>query len=301
MATRAELWASLGPLPQTQPSLLSNGESKIIEGGVVSRLVLNLNGRQDVPALLLIPDMDRPKSGWPVMLWNHAHGGKYELGKEEIILGRPSLFNDEWSKQLLNRGIAILCIDHWAFGERALSTESALFKRFLWNGEVMWGWMVHDSIAAINWLESHPDFDINKLATAGISMGSTMAWWVAALDERVKLCLDLCCMSDFSTLLELDTLDGHGVYYYVPDLVKQFSTSDINSLIAPRAHLCCAGLQDALTPPSGLRVIDKNLKQIYSNLGMAENWHLHCEDVGHVETEEMRKLCLTWIDNHLLG
>ena len=57
--------------------------------------------------------------------------------------------------------------------------------------------MVYDSIKAIDYLLTRPDVDGSRIATLGISMGSTMAWWVAALDPRVKVCIDICCLTDF--------------------------------------------------------------------------------------------------------
>ena len=83
-------------------------------------------------------------------------------------------------------------------------------------GRVLWGMTVYDSLRALDYLESRTDVDPHRLGTLGISMGSTMAWWLAALDPRVKVTVDLCCMTDFHALIENRGLDGHGLYYYVP-------------------------------------------------------------------------------------
>ena len=56
----------------------------------------------------------------------------------------------------------------------------------LWNGRVLWGMMVFDNLRALDYLVSREDVDAQRLATLGISMGSTMAWWSAALDERIR-------------------------------------------------------------------------------------------------------------------
>ena len=112
----------------------------------------------------------------------------------------------------------------------------------LWHGQVLWGMMVYDSLARRR-LPGYPapTSTATRIATLGLSMGSTMAWWLAALDERVKVCVDLCCLTDFHALIEARGLDGHGIYYYVPELLKHFTTADINALIAPRPHLALAG------------------------------------------------------------
>ena len=119
-------------------------------------------------------------------------------------------------------------------------------------------------------------------------MGSTMAWWLAALDERIKVCVDICCLTDFEELIAARGLDGHGIYYYVPRLLKHFDTAQINALIAPRAHLALAGNYDRLTPPRGLDKIDAHLKEVYARLGVCERWRLLRYDTGHFETAHGR-------------
>ena len=122
----------------------------------------------------------------------------------------------------------------------------------------------------------------------GMSMGSTMAWWLAALDERIKVCIDICCLTDFQTLLEKNDLKLHGIYYYVPDLLNHFTTSQINGLISPRPHLGLAGRSDPLTPVEGLEIIDSDLKEIYRMDGAPDAWQLKINDVGHEKNAEMR-------------
>ena len=122
---------------------------------------------------------------------------------------------------LTGLGYAALCIDTWAFGERRGRTEGEIFRQMLWDGQVMWGMMVYDShprrrLAGVAAPTSTP----TRIGTLGLSMGSTMAWWLAALDERVKVCIDLCCLTDFDALEATGNLDGHGVYYYVPSLAE---------------------------------------------------------------------------------
>jgi hypothetical protein len=137
------------------------------------------------------------------------------------------------------------------------------------------------------------------VATLGLSMGSTMAWWVAALDERVRVCVDLCCLTEFQSLVEADGLDGHGVYYYVPGLLKHFTTAQINALISPRAHLALAGNLDKLTPAKGLDRVDEELKRVYAADGEPGAWKLFRQDVGHTETAEMRAEVVKWLEKWL--
>ncbi len=297
-ARRAELRRLLGDWPAcpAAPTALKVDEVERPDY-VLETLLLDLNGQEAVPALFARP---RGAPGRrPVVLYNHAHGGDYALGKDELIRGRAALQQPPYAEALTRRGYAVLCIDAWCFGERRGRSESATFKLLLWQGQVLWGLMVFDSLRAIDYLATRADVDMTRLATLGLSMGSTMSWWVAALDERVRVCVDLCCLTDYEALIESGGLDEHGIYYYVPGLLQHFSTAEINALIAPRPHLSLAGLYDPLTPAAGLERIDAHLRQVYAAQGAAEAWQLRRYGVGHVETAAMRAEVLDFLTRWL--
>jgi dienelactone hydrolase len=189
-------------------------------------------------------------------------------------------------------GYAALSIDHWAFGERQGRSESEIFKQMLWEGQVLWGMMVYDSLRAVDYLSTREDVDRDRLGSMGMSMGSTMSWWVAALDTRIKVCVDICCLTDYEALIESRGLDFHALYYYVPRLLKDFTTARINALIAPRPHLSLAGNYDPLTPPSGLDRIDLELRAVYEAKGVADAWRLVRYPVGHLETAVRKEVLL---------
>jgi hypothetical protein len=81
--------------------------------------------------------------------------------------------------------------------------------------------------------------------------------------------------------------------------LKRFTTSAINALIAPRAHLALAGLQDKLTPVEGLDVIDRDLTRVYAEMGHPERWKLLRYDVGHMETAEGRQEIVAFLKRFL--
>ena len=296
--SRADLYRLLGKLPdRNRPISCEKVGEELREGYKVEKLMLDLNGIEAVPAFFTLPATRRGRVA--AILYNHAHGGAYDLGKRELIEGRPHLQNPPYGEALARRGIAALCIDTWAFGERRGKTEPETFKEMLWRGQVMWGMMVYDSLRALDYLSSRKEVDAGRIGTLGISMGSTMAWWTAALDERIKVCVDICCMTDYDALLATRGLDGHGIYYYVPDLLNHFSTAAVNALTAPRAHLCLAGNKDQLTPPAGLDRVDAALKRVYADAGAPAAWKMLRYDVGHLETAAMRHEIMQFLDERL--
>jgi hypothetical protein len=293
---RKELYSLMGDLPPRQKITHKLVAKEEKEHYVLEKLVLYLNGIEKVPAYFVRPKKEGP---FPTILFNHSHGGFYQLGKDEMINGNVYLQNPPYAEELTKLGYAVLCIDMWGFGERRGRTESEIFKHMLWTGRVMWGMMVYDNLQAIEYLLSRKDVIADRIGTLGISMGSTMAWWTTALDTRIKVCVDICCLTDFQALIESRGLDGHGIFYYVPKLLNHFTTAEINALIAPRAHLSLAGNYDRLTPPAGLDRIDEELKRVYAEEGASEKWNLLRYDIGHLETADMRAEILSFLNKWL--
>ena len=295
---RRELYATLGALPDRSRPIggTKRGEEQR-DGYVLETWDLDLNGIEIVPAYLARPLGRQGRA--PAVLFNHSHGGGYKIGRQEFVDGRSYLQPTPYAKVLTDLGYVALSIDHWVFGERSHTSEADMFKAMLWRGQVLWGMMVYDSVRALDWLLARPDVDPARTGTLGISMGSTMAWWLAALDERVKVTVDICCLTDFHTLLKVKGLSLHGLYYYVPGLLNRFTTAQINALIAPRAHLGLAGLQDTLTPVEGLDIIDRELTRVYADAGHPERWQLLRYDVGHMETAEGRQAIVAWLQRFL--
>ena len=288
-ARRAQLYSLLGDLPDRDRPITSKLVGERDCGSyILEDLVLDLNGIEPVPAYVAPP---KNRTGrLPCVIYNHYHGGLYHIGRKEFILNeRPYSALEPYAKALTDMGYMGICIDVWNFGERAGRTENELFKEMLWRGQVLWGMMMYDYLRSVDYMVSRADVDPDRLATMGLSLGSTAAWWLAALDERIKLTVDICCATDFDELIRIRNLDGHGIYYYVPSLLKHFTASDIMGLIAPRKRLSLNGRFDKLTPIEGLHKIDADMSAEYARCGAPENWKMLIYNCGHMETADMRR------------
>jgi cephalosporin-C deacetylase-like acetyl esterase len=298
---RKELWSLLGDLPlehRPGPAKLVSTEKH--DGYTLERLVLDLNGQEPVPALLLIPEKREERA--PGMLYVHWHAGMYGLGKEQLVRGVEQ--QPAYAPVFAEKGIVTLAIDSWCFGERQHEAdghtgEEDAFKLMLWRGQVLYGMMLFDELRALDYLAGRAEVDFERLAVFGMSMGATKAWWLAALDQRVKLCMDVCCLTDSEELIKAHSLKEHGIYYYVPSLLKHFQTAQINELIVPRAHLSVNGRFDVLTPPAGVEKIRDHLLPLYLEHGKEQDCRVELFDCKHVELPEMRKLILEWMDRYL--
>jgi len=298
-ATREKLYSLLGDLPDRNRPVSGEIINEKDNGSyILETLILDLNGIEPVPAYVAKP---KNKTGkLPCIIYNHYHGGMYHLGKNEFIMDeRPFMEGDPYAKTLTDKGYIALCIDCWNFGERSGRDETELFKEMLWKGQVLWGMMVYDYLRSVDYMLTRDDVDKTRLGTMGLSMGSTAAWWLAALDERIKVTVDICCATDYEELIRTRNLNGHGIYYYVPSLLKYFTASDIMALIAPRKHLSLNGRFDKITPPEGLKKIDADMQAVYGGYGKPENWQMHIYNCGHMETAQMRREVINYFTKNL--
>src|SRR3954470_687438 len=300
-ARRDELYSLLGDLPDRRRPVSGRKTSEQARDGyILERWELDLNGAEIVPAYVARPrGAAGPAARRPAVLFNHSHGGGYTIGKTEFIEGRSYLQPVPYAKQLTDLGYVALCVDHWVFGERSHATELDTFKEMLWRGRVLWGQMIYDSLKAVDWLVTREDVDPARVATLGMSMGSSMAQYLAALDTRIAVTVDICCLVEYETLLAKHFQSHHGVYMYVPGLLKHFTSAGINALIAPRAHLSLTGTKDELEPAEGVDIIDRKLIRVYAAQGHPEHWKIARYDAGHQETPEGRVEALAFLKRYL--
>lgn len=295
--TRERLRSLLGDLPVNKPITYELVTAEEYDGYWLESLVLDLNGIEQVPAYVAKPLHEA--GPFPLVVVNHSHGGVYERGRKEFIESSGYLQKPSYAKTLTDMGYAACCIDMWGFHERGGKKESEIFKEMLWKGQVMWGMMLYDNMRMIDYMCQREDIDAERIGTIGMSMGGLMAWWLAALDERIKVTIDICGQVDADTLIAKKGLDHHGFYSYVPGLLKYFTTLDIQKLIVPRPRMSLVGRHDRLTPLEGVENLADGLYEAYQKAGVADNWQALISSAGHMETVEMRVAWSRFLQQYL--
>ena len=242
----------------------------------------------------LCPDGPGPH---PAVLYCHAHGGDYTLGRRELTEGRSCL-HVPFAKELLDAGIAVLCLDMPCFGDRqSEGSENAASKAALWHGQPLFGRMVAEQLAAFDWLAAQPNIDAGRIATLGISMGAGLAMWTTAIQTRVAACVQLCMLADIAPLIECVAHDRHGHYLTVPGLLRHGDMGDVAAIIAPRPQFVAHGGTDGLAPPAARDSALQSLRAAYGASQCLETFL--APETGHVETPEMRKEIMGFLSRTL--
>ncbi|MEO1020785.1 MAG: alpha/beta hydrolase, partial [Pseudomonadota bacterium] len=236
----------------------------------------------------------------PLVLYAHAHGGRYEIGKSEILEGRPALQQPPLGTALAEAGYNVVCWDARSFGARRSMKESVWTKAALWQGRAPWGLMLEDAEQVLSWALAEDGIDPHRTAAVGLSMGALLALWLTAIDPRIGVCVELCCLANIKDLVTTGDHDRHAPYFMVPGWLEHGDSLDLCRLVAPRPHLVCAGAKDLLTPAVSLASIDSQMAAHYEALGQAERWKMLVEsEFGHQESPAHRANVRHFLDQFL--
>ncbi len=305
---KATLWKLLGDFPSrpVKPSVqvLSHEDG---DGYTLEKFLFDDGVGASVPGCLFLPKNAIGKV--PAILYCHWHGGQYDIGKQEMLQTNATPVPP--APTLAKLGYAVLGIDACGFGERngqgpgglqekGSDGEMTAAKFNLWAGRTLWGMIVRDDLMALDYLCSRPEVDAGRIGVTGISMGSTRAWWLMALDDRLKAGVCVACMTRYQDLIRDEMLKAHGIYYFVPGMLQHFDSEAVIACAAPRAMLFMTGEKDSGSPVSGVKLIGEKVAPLYQLSGKQDAFeNVIFPDVGHVCLPEMWERMVKWMDKHL--
>ena len=298
---------SLGDIPpRPRPVRVRTVSVEKRNGCSVEKFVFHNGVDAEVPGYIAIPD--KRAGRLPAILTMHGHSSS----KENMFGYQPT--SQFVSDLLCGKGYVVLGIDNYFNGERKGSgpagnlevmaknadQEMSQFKLNLWLGRTLWGMMLRDEQIALDYLVSRPEVDPKRIGAQGMSMGSTRAWWLAAIDDRIQAVVGVACFTRYEDIIATRNLRAHGIYYFVPGLLKHFESETIMALLAPRPFLALTGDSDAGSPPTGMKTLEEILSQVYRIHGAPDNFKsVIYPQTGHVYTDDMKKRMTDWFDKHL--
>jgi dienelactone hydrolase len=305
---RETLQTLLGEIPARPEKLKVKTLFREEKNGYVLEKFLIDNGVDSwIPGYLALPSNTKGKV--PVVIGLHGHSSS-----KENIFGFDSNTAQDVLALFISNGFAVMAIDSYFNGERrgqgpsgnneimenGSDQELSLFKINLWFGRSLWGMQLRDEQIALDYLVSRPEIDTGRIGVEGMSMGSTRAWWLAALDDRIRVVAGIACFTRYKELIEQRYLSAHGIYYFVPGMLKHFDTEAVMGLIAPRPFLVLTGDSDAGSPLTGIRVLENKLETVFTLYDKKENFKsIVYENTGHVFTDEMKIEMLNWFGKYL--
>ncbi len=143
---------------------------------------------------------------------------------------------------------------------------------------------------AVDYLETLPEVDNDRIGLYGLSRGGKAALWLGALEQRLQAVVASAWFNErFSKLLVPESINSAFIatsseFQFVPNLLAEFGDADIASLICPRAFFVEDGKHDdAVWWPNAIQEF-KLVETTYENLGIPEKCGIRIHEFGH-ETE----------------
>jgi len=120
--------------------------------------------------------------------------------------------------------------------------------------------------------------DINNICCMGNSGGGTATSYIAALEERVVLCMPSCAMCTYK-----DSIGAmrHCTCNYVPGISLYFDMNDLMAMAAPKYFIQVSGAEDVIFPIDAAKEVFEKGKLAYKALGKEDNCALVVGDGGH--------------------
>jgi dienelactone hydrolase len=224
---------------------------------------------------------------------------QYILGHypDDVTAAERIAGENNYAQRLAQAGYLVCVVEQRSFGQR----RSDDFGRrlytscrqqgywYMMHGRTVLGERCHDAQCAIDYLATRRDITPGVLAATGNSGGGTTSLWLAALDDRVTVCMPSCSLCSFhDSLLSIWHCDCN----YVPGILEFAEMGDLAGTIAPRPFRAIAGKDDPLFPLAGVKGQFKTVKRAYELLGAADHCSLAVHDGAHAYNTEM---ALEWL------
>ena len=257
---------------------------------------------QSMPGLYATGNLYLPKKRdgkVPAILYVCGHGNVKEGG---ISYGAKANYqhHGEW---FARHGYVCLTIDTIQLGElEGLHHGTHREGMWWWNarGYTPGGVEAWNSIRALDYLQSRPEVDGEKLGMTGRSGGGAYTWLTAALDERVRVAVPVAGMTDLHNYVVDGCVAGHCDCMFIVNTYR-WDYAKMAALIAPRALLIANTDKDRIFPLDGVQRVHRAVASIYELYNASDKLGLLITEGPHKDTQELQVPTFRWFNRFLKG
>lgn len=296
---RRQLFEMLGlqPLP-------ARSDLKVEITGTIERdgiIVENLTF-QSRPGLYVTANFYRPvkqDGPLPTILYVCGHG---QVKKDGISYGNKTSYmrHGTW---FAKNGYTCLTIDTLQLGEiEGTHHGTHHLGRWWWNsrGYTPAGVEAWNGIRALDYLETRPEVDKEKFGVTGRSGGGAYSWYIAALDERIKVAAPVAGITNMQNHIVEGCIEGHCDCMFMINTYR-WDFPLLASLVAPRPLMILNTDKDRIFPLDGVVDVYTQTKKVYDALGAGDKIGLTITEGPHKDTQPLRVPAFAWFERHLKG
>lgn len=272
---RRNLVKDLGPTPEPLPLEVEVLEHTQLDGYTREKIIFNPDPFSSIPAYILTPDGADAENPAPAVLCAHGHG----IGKDGAV-GVVDDYQKQYAVELTKRGFVTLAPDWRCFGERkdrdawvrrpSRDGCNVAYLAFGYFGYQLLRLNISDGQRCLDYLQSRPEVDSNRLGCMGCSFGGTMTTYISALDHRVKAAVIVCYLSTITDALNDRGRGNTCGSQFMFGLRKAGDIADVAGLIAPRACMAQIGSDDMCFIEADALQAFRQVEKIYAASGRSD-------------------------------
>ncbi len=289
----------LDPLPErTELQPVVTGKTEHDEF-TVERLHFQSRPGLYVTGDLYVPNNLKKGEKLPAILYVCGHGG---VKKDGVSFGNKVHYQHHGGWFARN-GYVCLIIDSLQLGEiEGIHHGTHRYDRWWWlsRGYTPAGVEAWNCVRALDYLQTRPEVDGDKLGVTGRSGGGAYSWWIAAIDERIKAAVPTAGITDLQNHVVDGVVEGHCDCMFCLNTYR-WDYPLVAALVAPRALLISNTDRDGIFPLDGVYRTYSKVRRLYELLGKPNDLALQITAGGHADTQELHIHAFRWFDKHLKG
>jgi len=296
---REQLWYMLGlssdrPRADLKATVTGRLEG---EGFSVEKLHYQSSPGLYVTGNLYLPAARKKDEKFPAILYVCGHG---RVKKDGVSFGNKVHYHHHGAWFARN-GYVCLTLDTIQLGEIESLHHGTYSKNMWWwvsRGYTPAGVEAWNGIRGIDYLQSRPEVDPERIGVTGRSGGGAYSWWVAALDERVKAAVPVAGITSMRNHVVDGCVEGHCDCMFQVNS-RRWDFAMISSLVAPRALLISNTDKDRIFPLEGVLEVHSKTRKLYRLLGAESNLGLQITEGPHKDTQDLRVHAFSWFNRFL--
>jgi dienelactone hydrolase len=257
---------------------------------------------QSRPGLYVTGNLYLPKKideKLPAILYVCGHGASKQDG---ISFGNKVSYQHHGGWFARN-GYVCLTIDTLQMGEiEGIHHGTHRYKMWWWlnRGYTPAGVEAWNCVRALDYLQSRPEVDGERLGVTGRSGGGAYSWWIAAIDDRIKCAVPVAGITDLQNHVVDGCVEGHCDCMYMLN-THRWDYAQVAALVAPRPLLISNTDSDGIFPLDGVVRVFEQARAIYTLCDARDKIALNITAGPHKDTQELQVHAFRWLNKHLKG
>jgi len=255
---------------------------------------------QSRPGFYVTTNLYVPKSlekPVPAILYVCGHG---RVKKNDISYGNKVRYQHH-AAWFARHGYVCLIMDTLQLGEiEGIHHGTHRYNMWWWisRGYTPAGVEAWNCIRALDYLETRKEVDMDRIGVTGRSGGGAYSWWIAAIDDRIKVAVPVAGITDLQNHVVDGCVEGHCDCMFILNTYR-WDYPLLAALVAPRPLLISNTDKDRIFPLDGVIRVHEKVRNIYRLYDAEPNLGLHITEGPHKDTQELRVHAFVWFNRFL--